>query len=327
MLFEYMKRTQRLLREQRQSLIDTSSLISYINLARREVANRTSCVRITPPISGSIMSISITSGGSGYTAPVVTISPPDFPSGVLPSANGAQATVGAVTVVGGVITSIAVTFGGSGYFQPIVIITDATGSGAVATTVMSPMNLLLQAQERYDLANMPISSFPGVQSIIGQRSVSIIYSNYRYSIPQYSWTVYQGYIRQFPSQYEYVPTFYSQFGQGAAGTLFMYPLPSQTYQFEVDCTCQPIDLTTDQSVEAIPQPWQDCIHFLAAYYGYLELQNMNAAKFMRGEFESFMLGQSQSARIGRTVNIYGRYVVPFTLGALTLLQATGSLFS
>jgi hypothetical protein len=306
MLYTYMQRVQRLLREQRQSLIDTSSIISYINLARREVANRTSCVRITPPISGSIVTITVTAGGAGYTAPTVSITAPDFPSGILPSPNGAQATATAV-VTAGAITAINVNFGGSGYFQPLVTIIDPTGTGATAVANMTPMNLLQQGQEQYLFTNVNLAMFPGVQSIIGVRSTSILYNNYRYTLPQYSWTTYQSMIRQYPYQYQYVPTFCTQFGQGGNGSMFYYPLPSQAYQMEWDCTCQPADLTTDQSVEVIPQPWQDCLHFLAAYYGYLELQQMNAAKFMRNEFESFMLGQSQSARLGMTINKYGRY--------------------
>ena len=306
MLNSYLKQTQRLLREQRQTMLNTDALTDYINRARREVANRTSCVRITPPISGSITTATVTAGGSGYTAPVVTITPPDFPSGILPSPNGAQATATA-TLSAGVVVAINITYGGSGYFQPIITITDPTGTGAAATANLTPMNLLQQGQEMYSFSTAPISTFPGVENIIGIRSVSLLYNNYRFSLPQYAWSVYQSMIRQYPYQYQYIPTFCSIFGQGASGTLFCYPLPSTVYQMEWDATCQPSDLVTDQSVEVIPQPWQDCIPFLAAYFGYLELQNMNAAKFMRGEFESFMLGQSQATRIGRTVNMYGRY--------------------
>lgn len=306
MLNAYRMMTQRLLREQRQPFVNTDALDDYINRARREVANRTSCVRVTPPISGSLVSATVASGGSGYTNPTVTITSPDFPSGIRPSPNGAQATANAM-VNAGAIVAVNIDYGGSGYFQPIITISDPTGSGAVVTPNLTPMTLLNMGQERYDFSAFPLGDFPGVRTVIGVRSVSIIYANYRYSLPCYAWSVYQAMIRQYPFQYQYVPTFCSQFGQGANGTLFMYPLPSQTYQFEVDCTCQPSDLTNDYSEESIPQPWQDCVPFLSAYFGFLEIQNMNAAKFMRNEFESFMLSQSQSARIGRVVNPYGRY--------------------
>lgn len=74
-------------------------------------------------IEGGVVSIAVSNGGSGYTAPTVAI------AGV----EGAGATAEA-TVVNGVITAITVTAAGSGYTSaPTVTITDADGAGALAT--------------------------------------------------------------------------------------------------------------------------------------------------------------------------------------------------
>jgi hypothetical protein len=169
------------------------------------------------------------------------------------------------------------------------------------------MNLLQRGQERYDFANVNLSTFPGVAAITSVRSVSIIYANYRYSLPQYAWTVYQAYIRQYPFQYQYVPTMCCQFGQGENGTMFFFPLPSQTYQMEWDCACRPQNLIDDLSVEVIPQPWQDTIPFLACMFGFQELQNYNIAKYYEDQFKRYVLSEANAARIGRMVNPYGRY--------------------
>lgn len=303
----YLQQVQRLLRDQKQDFLNPNDLIDYVNRARRDVANMTQCIRVNPPISGQVVSASVTAGGSGYVNPTVTITPPDFPSGQAPFPGGAQATALPI-VSGGVITAIDIQFGGSGYFQPQATITDSAGTGATATLVMSPLNLLIESQEEYKFSDVDLSMFPGVQSILNVREVAIIYANYRYVLPTYAWSVYQSHIRQYPFQYQYVPTFVSQFGQGVNGSLFFYPLPSQSYQMDWDCICQPSDLTTDNSDEAIPQPWRDCVPFLAAYFGYLEIQNMNAARFMKGEFIDFMQRQSNAARIGKVSNPYGRYV-------------------
>jgi len=126
------KQTQRFLREQKQEFENPDDLLVYINRARREVAGRTQCIRRLTPISGQVVSVLVTAGGSGYIAPVATITPPDFPSGVLPAPNGRQATTG-VTKSAGVITGIDINDGGDGYFQPLITITDATGPGTVAT--------------------------------------------------------------------------------------------------------------------------------------------------------------------------------------------------
>lgn len=306
MLFKYMQDTQRFLREQRQELNNPDDLIAYINRARRDIAGFSQSIRVLTPSAGSIDAITVANGGTGYTAPTVTISAPDFPNGRAPYPNGAQATATA-TVVGGVITQIDVTYGGDGYFQPQVTINDATGSGATATVSTTYINEVVQAQEVYNFSDIDLSANPGCESVYAVRSVSVIYANYRYSLPMYPFSVYQAYIRQYPFQYQYVPTFASQYGQGTSGSLYFYPLPSQTYQVEYDCQCLPIDLIDDQSVEALPMPWRDAVAFYAAHLAFLELQNFNAAQGYLALYEKFAQRYSNFARIGRAVNPYGRY--------------------
>jgi hypothetical protein len=306
-LNDYLRQVMRLCSEQKQDFLNPESAIDFINRARREVANLTQCVRVTPPISGQIKSTSVITAGAGYSAtPTVSITPPDFPSGQLPAPNGSQATAGAI-VSGGTISSVTIGFGGYGYFQPQITITDATGTGATVTPNMTNMNLLLRGQERYDFANVDLSTFPGVSAITSVRSVSVLYSNYRYSLPKYAWTVYQAYVRQYPFQYQYVPTFCCQFGQGENGSMFFYPLPSQTYQMEWDCACRPQDLIDDQSVEILPYPWVDAVPFLACMFAFQSFQNYNIARYYEDQFKRYLISESNAARVGGMVNVYGRY--------------------
>jgi hypothetical protein len=79
---------------------------------------------VAPDSTTNIDSITVTSGGSGYVNPSVTI-----------SGDGTGATASA-TVVNGVITSITVASGGSGYTQASIVIYDISGSGAVAVAVI-----------------------------------------------------------------------------------------------------------------------------------------------------------------------------------------------
>lgn len=306
-LFDYLQQTQRFVRDQRQRILDPEDLIEYVNRARREVAARTQCVRRLTTISGSILSWSVTSGGSNYTSNTsATVTAPDFPSGAGVNPNGAQATATPV-IQGGVIVGVNNDYGGAGYFQPVMSFTDTTGSGAAATADVAFINTLNRGQEVYNFSDVDLSMFPGVESCYAVKSVSIIYSNYRYSVPMYAFSVYQAMIRSYPFQYQYVPTFCSQYGQGADGSIYMYPLPSQTYQLEWDMFCLPQDLTDNQSVDVIPAPWDDVVPYFAAHLAYLELQNMNAGKFYLDLFDSMTLRKSQYARVGRVVNPYGRY--------------------
>ena len=305
-LFGYMKQTQRFLRDGKTELIDPEDLVDYCNRSRREVAMRSQCLRYLPPISGSITGASIVAPGINYTAPTLAISAPDFPSGYGTYPGGLQATANA-TVTSGSITASAITQGGSGYFDPSITITDITGSGASIAPVLSWFNQTVQSQEVYPFSAVELPT--GYDSIVAVKSVSIIYANYRYSLPQYSFSTYQAMIRQYPFQYEYVPTFCSQYGQGNAGSLYMYPLPTQGYQMEWDCFCLPADLTmaSGDATDLIPLPWCEAVPHFMAYLAYLELQSFNNARLHQQLFDDFMHRYRGYASPGRATNPYGRW--------------------
>ena len=306
-LFTYQSEVQKWLRETKQDLINPANIVNYINRARREVAMRTQSLRVLTTSSAPIQTASVITGGTGYSnSPTITITPPDFPSGAGANPNGAQATAAAI-VTGGVIAAVDITYGGDGYFQPIATVTDVSGVGATVTLQTAPINVLTVGREVYPFSGIYLGASPGVKSVFAIRSVSVVYANYRYGLPVYSFSVYQQQVRQYPYQFQYVPSFCSQFGQGAAGSLYMYPLPSETYQYEVDCYCLPTDLKTNQDYEAIPDPWTDAISYFATHLAYLELQNYNAAALYLKLYNDQLLIYSQSSRIGRVVNPYGRY--------------------
>lgn len=306
-LNKYMQDTYRLLNDQRFENVNPLDVREWVNIARRETVMRAQCIRFLTPISGEIVSASITAGGSGYTSPpAVTVSPPDFPSGRAITPNGAQATASAMTS-GGEVVGLNILFGGFGYFQPVFTFSGGGGTGAAAIAQVIGINSLNGGQEEYPFKDIDTSSVPGCGAVYYIRSVSVIYSNYRYSLPMYAFSVYQAKIRQYPFQYQYVPAFCSQFGQGADGSLFVYPIPSQTYQFELDCLCLPQDLTTELSVDLIPDPWTDAVKYFALSLAYASLQNFNIARFYEDAFDKYLLRYSQYARIARMSNIYGRY--------------------
>src|SRR5262245_29253650 len=178
MLNEYMQQVQRFLRDAKQEMLNPEDLTSYINRARREIAMKAQCIRVLTPISGSITGWSLTAGGSGYTAPTLTVSEPDFPSGRAPNPDGLQATA-TFTLLAGEITGIFSQEGGSGYFAPTLTIEDSTGSGAAATAELSYINELTAAQEVYNFEDIDLSMNPGCEAVFHVLSLNLIYSNYR----------------------------------------------------------------------------------------------------------------------------------------------------
>lgn len=306
-LHTYMQDMQRLLRDGSQTTFNPADLITYINKARRQVALQAQCIRVLPPISGQVISVTITDPGTGYTNPTVTISSPDSPTGAKLAPMGAQALAQASLDGAGHIQNIAVTYGGDGYFQPTATITDPTGTGATATVQTSPINITVQGQEIYPFSEVPLGDAPGVDGIYNVRSVSVLFANWRYSCLRYPFLQYQAYIRRYPQNYQYVPEVIAQYGQGKSGSLYGYPIANAAYQWEWDCICSPADLITQDSVEAIPEPWTDAVPFLALYYAYLELGNFNAGRYLKSEYDDFMHRYSAGVRPGGVpVNVYGR---------------------
>src|ERR1700722_15978434 len=93
----YIAQVQRLCRDQKQQYLDVGNISDYVNRARRDIALQTQCLRFLTPISGQIISWTITNEGSGYSNnPTLTITPPDFPSGRLPNPGGKQATASCI---------------------------------------------------------------------------------------------------------------------------------------------------------------------------------------------------------------------------------------
>jgi hypothetical protein len=305
-LNEYLEQSERFIRDAQQRLINPLDLIEYVNRSRREIAMRTQSIRILTPVSGQITAITVNSAGANYTDPKVIITPPDSPSGAQPNPGGKQA-VATATLINGQIGGIVLDDPGDGYFQPQVFFDDPTGSGAIAEAMTTPLTATQGQQEIYPFSGVPLETFPGVAEIFAVKSISFIYMNYRYSIPVFPFSVYQAYVRIYPQQYLYVPTAAAQFGQGVNGSLYMYPIPSTFFQMEWDSFCLPIDLEDDTTFEAIPKPWTDAIPYFAAHLAFLELQNLNSAKFYLELYDNMCHRYSAYARPGRAINPYGRW--------------------
>jgi hypothetical protein len=67
------------------------------------------------------------------------------------------------------------------------------------------------------------------------------------------------------------PRLWSQFGQGANGTLY-FNLPDLDYTIRTDMACLPVPLTDDATPEAIPPLWQSAVPYFAAYLALLGSQ-------------------------------------------------------
>lgn len=302
------------------NLFNNSQLIGFINEARRHVASRGQCVRQLSPVAGPISSILITATGSGYlSAPTIAIAGPDFPLGNAVAPTGISASAIA-TISGAQLQSITLLSSGGGYFSPGVSITN--GSPAIQATAVAIVSNISQTtigQEVY-----PYSQFlqciqsvtSGVQSIVAIKSVAILYGTFRYVEMKTSFSKYQALVRTYGNQFQDVPVVACNYGQGVAGSLYMYPVANAPYQMEADCICIPIDLVDDNTVELIPTPWQDCVQYYAAFKAFLRAQRFADAERMycddpkkpEGLFQQFMTSARRNSMPGSVNNWYGRSI-------------------
>lgn len=125
------------------SFFTAANFLSYTNnllLVRADTQNHRNAVTLQ---SGTVQSVNITNGGSGYVAPVVTFGAPDVPGGV-------QATGTAVLGAGGAIDLITIVNPGSGYTDPPTVnVTGTPGTNFVGNVVVSVGGIKINNEEDY----------------------------------------------------------------------------------------------------------------------------------------------------------------------------------
>jgi hypothetical protein len=82
------------------------------------------------------------------------------------------------------------------------------------------------------------------------------------------------------------PGYYTQYSFGVNGSLFLAPIPSQQQPMEVDCSCMPFPLMSDNDPEAIPLPWSDAVPYLSAFFCLMQQQRQQDAAGLMQLFQA-----------------------------------------
>lgn len=125
------------------SFFSAANYLAYTNnliLTRVNTADQRNAVAT---LSGSVTSVTITAGGTGYTAPTVTFSAPQISGGVT--------ATGTVVVGSGIITGVTITNPGSGYTSaPTATLGNvAGGTGGVLTPVITTGGIKINNENDY----------------------------------------------------------------------------------------------------------------------------------------------------------------------------------
>jgi hypothetical protein len=259
----YMQRLQRVLGDQTFQRFNPYDLMAYINEARSYVAAQSECVRVLCPSVAGVSSVAVTSGGAGYTTPpAVTFSPPTL--GTVPTAYA--------NVAGGAVFSITVLTPGDGYtYPPIITLTGGGGTGAVAAATLLPFAQCTAGQEVYRFTDFnPLilgsSAITGAAQILSINSIAVSWGSMKPTLRYRAWGEFQAYYRAYNVAAQGYPRIWSQFQRGTLGSFYLWPVPSQSAQMDLDCVCLPADLgfETNDDVDAIPYPWTNAVSYKAA---------------------------------------------------------------
>lgn len=261
----YLQRLQRILTDQTFQRFNVDDLVQYVNEARQFVALEGECCRGLVPSTAGISSLTLTNGGSGYTSvPQVVISPPQ-----LGTAATAEAFIG-----GGQVVFVNLISPGNGYStfsQPAINFVGGGGTGATATFTLMPFCQVVQGQEVYNHQDFnPIligsAASPGLNQIINIRSCSVSWGSMKPAMRYMTWSDFQAYLRSYNVAAQGFPRVWSPFRLGNNGSFYVWPIPAQNAQMDLDCTCLPTDLdaTDDSLYDAIPQPFDLAVAYKAA---------------------------------------------------------------
>ena len=283
-LASYQTDVLRILHDQNLSTYTTVDVQSAVNEARRQTVADTGCLRslqtlyIAPNVEyyafGQINGWFITSGGSNYTNPSITIS----------GGNNTTPATATATLTGGVITGLTITNPGAG-FQPdqaaiTYNITDATGSGAVLNFSCISVNTLDILQ------------------------VNLVWTTTRVALDWRPWSEFSVQMRVW-TNWQQRPAMWAQYGEQA---IYIGPLPDQPYLCEVDTVLIPVDLVSTTTVDPISYIYQGPVKFYAAYLLKMKEQSFGEAEwFLKQYNDRVMQVQAQTAgrRVPSMYNVYG----------------------
>lgn len=281
LLSQYTSNLLALLNDPNLQFYTSANLTNWINQGRSQAAKMSGCIRAVIPSSGSVTSVTVGSGGSGYSSATVTISGPDAISGVYTTATATA------TISGGAITAITVTNPGSGYvLTPTVTIT-GNGTGAAAMAVVSAHLTTVAGQEVYTfaaasaVAQSVVSA--GIASVIGVQDVAVSWGGVKPILDFVPWSALQAYLRSFNQGQNY-PKVWSQFAFGETGSIYLYPIPGGSYEMQWDCYCTPAALSVSQTIDLIPDVWTDAAVYYAAHLAYLNAQRRDDANDMKERY-------------------------------------------
>lgn len=251
-LSDYITQTRRLLHDVSGNFWTSAELTDYINEARLRTVSDTGCLRFnqTPVfqanteayIYGGVTGVNIINAGTGFTNGTYTLS--------ITGGGGTGAT-GTYTCTAGNVSSINIKAQGSGY-NTLPSVSFPSGGGINATGLVGYINA----------------------NTLDILSVTCIWGNFRIPLNYMPFTELTAKLRMWTT-WQQRPAAFSVFGQN---TLYVGPLPDQTYVSEMDSVILPNTLIDNTTIEQISYPFTSPVTYYAARLAKIKEQSYNEAE-------------------------------------------------
>jgi hypothetical protein len=157
----------------------------------------------------------------------------------------------------------------------------AAASGCVRVMPKGAQTIAGQEEYKFHDWTALVQAVPGVREILAVRSLAISIGGlgqrgaWKPIWNQVPWTDWQARFGIWNGAWVGTisyPGWWAQYGFGVNGSIFLAPIPSQAQSMELDCSCMPFPLETDDDPECIPQPWCDAVQYHAAFHALLQQQ-------------------------------------------------------
>ena len=178
-----------------------------------------------------------------------------------------------------------------------------------STTTAPPSCQTIPGVERYPYVGFfnPIltQQHAGVTGVIDAINLNVVWGQtMRPSLMWMPWDDFQAYCRVYSVLNLDYPSVWSVMNDGGAGEIYLFPAPSTANDMELDATCYPSDINSDNDFDAIPLGFHEAIKFGAAASAFVATQRQAQAQVMDSLFLEHMGVSRVASDRGKTRNYY-----------------------
>lgn len=128
-------------------------------------------------------------------------------------------------------------------------------------------------------------AYAGCNEVIDAIALSVNWGGVsRPTLDWQPWDDFQAYCRAYAVLNTSYPSVWSVFNDGPQGEIWMFPIPSQAGEIELDAICSPKDIYSDQDFDVIPHVFHEAIKYGAAALAFMTSQRYAQADIMEQRF-------------------------------------------